>query len=65
MAKTNQPTKQPYEVQIILLGLPKGVFEAIDKLHLAKLIKGGNWLKAKYDKNTGEVTMTASITFML
>ena len=65
MEKTNQPTKKPYEVQIILIGLPKGVAEAINQLHLAKLILGGNWLKAKYDKDSGKVTVTATITFML
>ena len=65
MKKTTQPTKTPYRVQIVLIGLPKGVSEAIGQLHLAKLVKGGNWLKAKYDKNSGKVTMTATITFML
>ena len=65
MQKNNQPTKQPYEVQIILVGLPKGVYEAIHQLHLAELVLGGDWLNAKYDKVSGKVTVTATITFML
>jgi len=65
MKKRTQPTKTPYSVQIILVGLPKGVSQAIGKLHLLKFVKGGKWLKVKQDKKSGELTMTATITFML
>jgi len=65
MKKTTQPTKTPYFVKVILVGLPKGIAEAIRQLHIAKFVKAGNWITAKQDKHSGKVTVTVTITFML